>query len=228
MTPRSRRTVPQGTPSHSTVREGRRWPHRGRRLGLGESTQGRLPPARLSKASQPVSILGIDPGLSITGYGLIRPPSVGARTLRGNSEAQCVEAGVIESKPGQPLETRLVEIYRGLEEVLSDLKPSVVAVEALYSHEVHPRTAIQMGHVRGVIFCLTGLFGIPITGYGATQVKKSITGSGHASKPQIQRAVQLALALRAAPEPPDVADALAVALCHLDTLKGPLGLSESS
>ncbi len=199
-------------------------------MGLGESTQGRLPPARLSKAAQPVSILGIDPGLSITGYGLIRPPSVGAgaRPLRGNPEAQCVEAGVIKSKPGQPLETRLVEIYRGLEEVLSDLKPSVVAVEALYSHEVHPRTAIQMGHVRGVIFCLTGLFGIPITGYGATQVKKSLTGNGHASKPRIQRAVQLALALQAAPEPPDVADALAVALCHLDTLKGPPGLSEGS
>jgi len=222
MTPRSRRAVPQGTPSHHTVRE------RGRRLGLGESTQGRLPAARLSKAAQPVSILGIDPGLSITGYGFIRPSSVGARPLRGSPEAQCVEAGVIKSKPGQPLEARLVEIYRGLEEVLSDLKPSVVAVEALYSHGVHPRTAIQMGHVRGVIFCLAGLFGIPITGYGATQVKKSLTGSGHASKSRIQRAVQMALALRATPEPPDVADALAVALCHLDTLKGPPGLSGNS
>jgi crossover junction endodeoxyribonuclease RuvC len=126
------------------------------------------------------------------------------------------------------LEGRLVEIYRGLEEVLSDLKPSVVAVEALYSHEVHPRTAILMGHARGVIFCLAGLFGIPVITYGATQVKKSLTGSGRASKSRIQRAVQLALNLRSLPEPPDVADALAIALCHLDALKGPLALSRPS
>ena len=214
--PRPPRVVPQKADYPHPEAKGR-----GRRSG-GDPPRGRRPSAHPSKPPQPVSILGIDPGLSITGYGLVRPSSIGVKRPRGSSGAECVEAGVIESQPGQPLEGRLVEIYQGLEEVLSDLKPSVIAVEALYSHGVHPRTAILMGHVRGVVFCLAGLFRIPVIGYGATQVKKSLTGSGRASKSQVQRAVQVALNLRTPPEPLDVADALAVALCHLDALKGPL------
>ena len=89
-----------------------------------------------------------------------------------------------------------------------------VAVEQLYSHYEHPQTAILMGHARGVIFLAAGQRGLPVISYAATRIKKTITGNGRASKEQVQRTVQRELGLPQLPEPPDVADALAVALCH--------------
>jgi crossover junction endodeoxyribonuclease RuvC len=154
-------------------------------------------------------ILGIDPGLERTGYGVIETDDAAG--------PQLVEAGVVRTETKTPLEERLAEIESGLESVLSDFAPAAVAVEQLYSHYKHPRTAILMGHARGVIFLAAARAGLAVTSYSATRIKKALVGSGHASKHQVQRAIQSALGLKSVPEPPDVADALAVALCHAHT-----------
>jgi crossover junction endodeoxyribonuclease RuvC len=150
-------------------------------------------------------ILGIDPGLNITGYGLL---DVGAGRPR------LVEAGVIRGKTRGSLTARLVEIHAGLSEVIASFHPAAMAIEELYSHYARPRTAILMGHARGVLCLAAAQAGVPVISYSATQVKRILTGSGQAPKGQVQRAVQRELGLLKLPEPPDVADALAIALCH--------------
>jgi crossover junction endodeoxyribonuclease RuvC len=150
-------------------------------------------------------ILGIDPGLNITGYGVLE--------WGGRSPKIC-EAGVVRGKSRGSLALRLLEIHQGVSEVIESLKPDVMAVEELYSHYARPRTAILMGHARGVI-CLAAVeAGIPVVHYSATQIKKILTGNGRAPKAQVQRAIQRELALSTIPDPPDIADALAIALCH--------------
>lgn len=155
-------------------------------------------------------ILGVDPGLQVTGYGLIEAAE-GRERLR--------EGGAIRSDPTAPLERRLLEIYRGLEEILSEVRPDVVAVEELYSTYGHPRTAILMGHARGVIYLAAAQHGIPVVSYLATKVKMALTGSGRASKQQVQQMVMQALSLDAPPQPADVADALALAVCHANMVR---------
>ena len=150
-------------------------------------------------------ILGIDPGLNVTGYGLIRI------TRRG---PQVVEAGVLRGPAHETMGARLLAIYRAAQEVLRVLRPSIVALEELYSHYDRPRTAILMGHARGVICLAAAEASLPIHDYAATQVKSMLTGSGRASKSQVQQAVQRELHLPQIPEPSDVADVLAIALCH--------------
>jgi crossover junction endodeoxyribonuclease RuvC len=150
-------------------------------------------------------ILGIDPGLNITGYGVLEADS---------GRLRLCEAGVIRGRSRGSLAKRLVEIHEGLAEVIAGLKPDVMALEELYSHYDRPRTAILMGHARGVICLAAAQAGIPIKHYAATQIKRILTGSGRAPKSQMQRAIQRELALAKPPEPPDVADALAAALCH--------------
>ena len=150
-------------------------------------------------------ILGIDPGLNITGYGVLE--------VDGGRLRLC-EAGVVRGKSKGSLTKRLLEIHEGVCEVIASLHPDVMALEELYSHYARPRTAILMGHARGVICLAAAKADIPVNHYSATQIKRILTGSGHASKSQVQRAIQRELALAAAPEPPDVADALAAAMCH--------------
>lgn len=150
-------------------------------------------------------VLGIDPGLNITGYGLIEPGPAGPRVI---------EAGVIRGRSRESLTARLVEIHAGLVETIKLFCPTVVALEQLYSHYQRPRTAILMGHARGVICLAAANAGLEVKSYAATQVKKVLTGNGRAPKQQIQRAIQVELGLATIPEPPDVADALAIALCH--------------
>ena len=152
-------------------------------------------------------ILGIDPGLNTTGYGVIDVSSGKVRLL---------EAGVVRSRPKAPLEEKVKEIHDGICEVIEEHRPNVMVMEELYSHYDHPMAAIQMGHARGCICLAAAQAGIAVTSYAATKVKKSLTGNGHASKQQIQRAIQLLLGLEKLPEPPDVADALAVALSHVE------------
>ncbi len=150
-------------------------------------------------------ILGIDPGLNITGYGVLEV---------GRGSPQLCEAGVVRGKTRGSLTARLIQIYDGVTDVIAALKPEVMAIEELYSHYARPRTAILMGHARGVI-CLAGAqAGIPVISYSATQIKRILTGSGRAPKGQVQRAIQHELGLPQLPEPADVADALAIALCH--------------
>jgi crossover junction endodeoxyribonuclease RuvC len=102
---------------------------------------------------------------------------------------------------------------------METIKPGVVVVESLYSHYKHPRTAILMGHARGVVLLCASSLGIPVIAYPATRIKKALTGNGRASKLQMQRTILNTLKLAAMPEPPDVADALAVALCHANVLR---------
>jgi len=156
----------------------------------------------------PLRILGIDPGLNITGYGVLE------RDVRQPKQPRVIEAGVVRGAAKQSLTDRLVEIHRGVTEVIEGLKPDVMALEQLYSHVAHPRTSILMGHARGVICLAAAQANIPVIHYPATQIKRILTGAGRASKDQMQRAIQRELRLPELPDPPDVADALAVALCH--------------
>lgn len=114
---------------------------------------------------------------------------------------------------------RLCVLYDGIVEVLEQYKPNVLAMEQLFAHYDHPRTAILMAHARGVVLLAAVQRGLPVFSYNATQVKKTITGSGRASKEQMQRTIQRELGLPKLPEPSDVADALAAALCHYHAQK---------
>jgi crossover junction endodeoxyribonuclease RuvC len=150
-------------------------------------------------------VLGIDPGLNTTGYGVVDFE---------NRQPKLIEAGVVRGKSGTTLADRVHEIYAGVCDVIKSLKPEVLAIEELYSHYDRPTTAILMGHARGVIMLAAAQVGISVESYAATQIKKTITGSGRAPKWQMQDAIRRELNLNKLPEPPDVADALAIALCH--------------
>lgn len=155
-------------------------------------------------------IVGIDPGLRLTGYGVIdwhpgRPA--------------LVDGGVIRLATKTPIADRLVELESELDALLAEHKPDVCAVEQLYSNYAHPRTAILMGHARGVILLVARRRGIGVEEFAANRIKQSLTGHGHADKLQMQQAIQQLWNLKKAPEPPDVADALAVALCCGQTMK---------
>ena len=150
-------------------------------------------------------ILGIDPGLGITGYGVIE---VSGKTPK------VIEAGVIRSDSRQKIEKRLSELYDKTAKLIKDTKPGVAVLEELYSHYKHPRTSILMGHARGSICLAVDKQGVPLISYPSTRVKKAITGRGHASKSQIQRTVVSLLNLKNLPEPVDITDALALALTH--------------
>jgi crossover junction endodeoxyribonuclease RuvC len=162
-------------------------------------------------------ILGIDPGLNITGYGVIEV---------GNGSPRLCEAGVVRGRSRRSLTARLVEIHSGVAEVVAAFQPGVMAIEELYSHYARPRTAILMGHARGVICLAAAQAGVPVVHYSATRIKKMLTGNGRAPKGQVQRAIQQVLNLSQLPDPPDVADALAVALCHCYLKDKPAELRE--
>jgi crossover junction endodeoxyribonuclease RuvC len=163
-------------------------------------------------AAGPVRILGIDPGLQVTGYGVLEIV---------NKRPVVREAGVVRGTERErdklDMATRLTNLYNGIAEVIEQYRPQDFAVEQLYAHYAHPRTAILMGHARGVLLLAAGRSGIPVTSYNATRIKKTITGHGRASKVQMQHAMLRELGLTTLPEPADVADALAVALCHYYT-----------
>ncbi len=154
----------------------------------------------------PQCVLGIDPGLNTTGYGVLQ--------LDGPRRFRMLEAGVIRSTAKATIESRLLELHRGITEVIQAHRPTVMAIEQLYSHYERPTTAILMGHARGVLCLAAAQAGITIHHYEANRVKKLLTGNGHSPKGQMQMAVRLQLQLPSVPEPPDVADALAIAICH--------------
>jgi crossover junction endodeoxyribonuclease RuvC len=154
-----------------------------------------------------MKILGIDPGLIVTGYAVLE---------QRNGSIRPLEAGTIDSGSSRDaLPIRLRRLHDELNALISDHAPECIALEQLYSHYEHPRTAILMGHARGVIVLAAGLHDIPLHHYAATQVKSALTGNGRASKAQIQQLVQRTFGLAEIPEPPDVADAMAIALCHI-------------
>jgi crossover junction endodeoxyribonuclease RuvC len=153
-------------------------------------------------------MLGIDPGLLRTGYAVLSDEYP-------HAEVALVEAGVIRLARGQPLPDRLIELEQGLELIIAAHQPAALACEELYAHYRHPRTAILMGHARGVILALAARRGLAVLSVAATNVKKLLTGSGRAGKRQVQRAIMTTLGLPVLPEPPDVADAIAIGLCGL-------------
>jgi crossover junction endodeoxyribonuclease RuvC len=159
-----------------------------------------------SELQTPRRIMGLDPGLHNTGYGVIEADADGKPRL--------IEAGVLRIPSDGLLSARLNVLHDAVCELMDELAPSAVAVEELFSHYARPRTAVIMGHARGVLLLAAGKRGIPTASYLPTRVKRALTGHGRASKEQMQQAVQIQFDLPAPPDPPDVADALAVALCH--------------
>ena len=154
-------------------------------------------------------ILGIDPGLHITGYGIIDSD---------NGEYKIVEAGVVRTNKKDDMELRLFEISKELENIIAQFKPDAVAVEDLYSHYDHPKTAIIMGHARGIVFLKAAQANLPVFPYASTRIKNSLTGNGRASKRQMQMMIASTFGTSEIFDPPDIADALAVALCHCRAL----------
>jgi len=152
-------------------------------------------------------VMGVDPGLITTGYGIL--------DQRGQ-DISLIEGGVVKTLSTSELSVRLNQLFTGISDVLNEFNPEVMAVEKLYSHYKHPVTAIMMGHARGVIFLAAAVREIPVVSYGATEIKKSITGRGRASKEQVQFMMSRELRLETLPEPFDVTDALAIALTHLN------------
>jgi len=156
-----------------------------------------------------MDVCGIDPGLETTGYAVVRADALSTGRLT------ILDAGVCRSDASLDLPDRLVQIDADFSALLEQWPVEVLAVEQLYAHYKHPRTAVLMGHARGVMIAAAARRGIAVRSFGATLVKRFLTGNGRASKTQVQRAVMSAYGLARAPEPNDVADALAVALCCL-------------
>lgn len=160
-------------------------------------------------------IFGVDPGLRFTGYACIE-----ADPALPQLPPVLIEAGVFRLPTSRPIPDRLVELEADLSDAIRRLRPDVAGVEALFSHYKRPTTAVAMGHARGVILLTIRRSGARIVELKPTRVKKSLTGFGHAGKDQMQEAVRAQLNLRERPEPADVADAIAVALCVARTWEG--------
>ncbi len=152
-------------------------------------------------------ILGIDPGTRFFGYGVIeRVAGHAAKSVR------YIECGVIEPKRGGELAARLAEISIGLAEVIDELRPDVVAVEGVF-HGVNARSALQLGHSRGVALATAGARDLAVHEYAPATVKRAVAGNGQATKDQVQAMVLALCGLKRAPKL-DASDALAVAICH--------------
>jgi len=152
--------------------------------------------------------LGIDPGTAITGYGLVEG--------RGD-RLELVGCGVIRTPAGEPLPHRLHSLYRGLASIIEEYHPAQSAVEELFFAR-NARTALAVGQARGVVLLAMTAAGLPVYEYTPLQVKQAITGYGRAEKAQVQAMVTALLGLASVPEPDDAADALAIAMCHLQTV----------
>lgn len=150
-------------------------------------------------------ILGVDPALSVTGYGIIAAEK-GAFSL--------CEAGIITTSAKEILPRRLDKIHRAITKLISDATPDVMVLEKLYAHYRHPTTAYLLGQARGVICLACAKENVSLVEYAATRVKKAIVGRGLASKGQVQRMVANALSLKILPRYTDVTDALALAIAH--------------
>ncbi|MDP8258326.1 MAG: crossover junction endodeoxyribonuclease RuvC [Candidatus Aadella gelida] len=154
-----------------------------------------------------MKILGVDPGLIRTGYGVIE--------AKGPDKMKLIEAGLIKTSAEDGISARLKDIYSNLTDVIKEHKPKVLVLEKLYSHYKHPATSILMGHARGVICLACGMNKVELISYPATRIKKSVTGNGSASKAQVQQMVKSLLGLGRAPEPYDISDALAMAISYV-------------
>lgn len=150
-------------------------------------------------------VLGIDPGVSRCGYGAV---------VRERAGARAVSAGVITTPPSDPLPERLAALAGELAGLVAEYRPDVVVVERVF-FQTNARTAMSVGQASGLALAAAAAAGCVVAQYTANEVKQAVTGYGAATKAQVQKMVQALLNLPAPPRPPDVADALALALCHL-------------
>lgn len=149
-------------------------------------------------------VLGIDPGLASTGYGVVASRDGRLAALAG---------GVIETRTGIPRERRLADIHAEIDELINAHEPLAVALEEIYFGQ-NVRTAFAVGHARGVVMLAAAQHGLACAGYTPQQVKGAVCGDGRAPKEQVARMVKVLLGLAAEPRPDHAADALAVAICH--------------
>jgi crossover junction endodeoxyribonuclease RuvC len=152
-----------------------------------------------------VRVFGIDPGCERTGYGCVETDG---------SRHRIVVCGAITAQAGEPLPDKLQRIHSQLRSLLAECQPASVAIEDLF-FSVNVRSALKLGHARGVAMLAAVEAGVPVFEYTPAEVKRAVVGYGRADKPQIQHMVRLLLGLQAPPTPHDAADALAVAICHL-------------
>lgn len=148
-------------------------------------------------------VIGIDPGTGILGFGVIE--------AKERQKLSLVDAGVIRTKPKQPLDERLLEIYEGLQQIIVETKPDTMAIEKLFFAK-NVTTAISVSHARGVAMLAGKQSGLSIAEYTPLQIKQALTGYGRADKNQIQQMVKTMLGLKTVPKPDDCADALAIAI----------------
>jgi crossover junction endodeoxyribonuclease RuvC len=152
-----------------------------------------------------VRIFGIDPGSERTGYGCIDTDG---------SRHRLVACGAISAGPGADFLARLLAIHEGLRALLDEHHPDCVAIEDVF-HARNVRSALKLGHARGVALLAATQAGMPVTAYSPAEVKRAVVGYGRAEKHQVQQMVCLLLGLTSAPTPYDASDALAIAICHL-------------
>jgi crossover junction endodeoxyribonuclease RuvC len=148
--------------------------------------------------------LGIDPGTARLGYGVIR----------GDDSAESLEFGIVETKPDVDMPSRLLQLHDELLGIIREYQPDVMVVERLFFAR-NVTNALSVGQARGVAMLAAAQCGIPVVEYTPAEVKQAVAGYGNASKEQIQEMVRVILGLEAVPQPDDAADALAVALCHV-------------
>jgi crossover junction endodeoxyribonuclease RuvC len=154
--------------------------------------------------------LGIDPGIAITGYGLVNEEQ--------NGDLIVIDYGVIRTSPGLSHANRLVHLYQRIKELILLHQPSLGAVEKLF-FEKNVRTALNVGEARGVALLAMAEFGLKIDEYTPLEVKQAVAGYGGADKTQVQQMVKAILGLDTIPHPDDAADALAIAICHINSNK---------
>lgn len=162
-------------------------------------------------------VIGIDPGLTTTGFGVVRT-SAGSPDVRA--------AGVIRTDAGLPTSTRLAVLYKDIGELIEEVRPEVIAVEQVFVNR-NRLTATQVGQASGVILLAAARAGLEVFEYSPSAVKAIVTGDGRASKAQVQQMVARRLGLRKAPKPADAADALAIALCHMQSVGNRIGRVEA-
>ncbi|MFH0900781.1 MAG: crossover junction endodeoxyribonuclease RuvC [Pseudomonadota bacterium] len=158
-----------------------------------------------------VRILGVDPGSRVTGYAVVCAEGEPVPRL------SYLECGVLKVKADAPVEQRLAEIAQGLNEVIGEFRPDVVAVEDAF-HAINARSAIALGQARGAILAVAGMAGLPVHTYSPAVVKQAVTGRGRATKLQVSQMVTILMGLRRLPQA-DAADALAVAITHANSAR---------
>jgi crossover junction endodeoxyribonuclease RuvC len=177
--------------------------------------RGRRPAA--GAESHSVIVLGIDPGLANTGYGVVQ---------RRGGRLVALDGGVIQTRAGIDHERRLVDIHAGIDALLQEHMPDAVALEELYFGR-NVRTAFAVGQARGVAMLAAGQRGLSCTSYTPQQVKGAVCGSGRAEKDQVARMVNALLGLVEEPRPDHATDALAVAICHANCAPFATALAEA-